>query len=270
MSGSVFAPGTPQPVPAHSTAVSQGGVARLYDAILSQVAAVPLPIVQMALWDAIEEFCRRSCLWRETVQFVMDPGVVILDLNPIDDGTRAIWIWRVTGLERYQVRPPVTLVDLGDYTDERRGTALVVCKPYALSEYGIPSLLADDWSEALRDGALWRLFITPQKPWSDAKLAQYYGNRFRAAIFQAKESVRRAGDIPEPRFPYFALGHQRGTGIWSGGFGTPPANGTDQLNGQGPLFDNAPLPVNTGDAADIDGGDFDDDPTYGDIEGGRF
>lgn len=263
MSGSVFAPGTPSPTPLNSTATSQGGVARLYDAILSQAPGVPFPIVQMALWDAIEEFCRRSCIWRQTLQWVMDPGVVILDLNPVDDGTRAVWVWRVSGLAHYRIQSPVMLVDLGDCTEARSGTALVVCKPYALSEYGIPSLLVDEWSEALRDGALWRLFGTPSKPYTDAKLGQFYGQRFRTAIFLAKETARRLGDLPEPRFPYYARGNQRGTGVWSGGFSVPP-------NMSVPLFDDSPLPINTGDAADIDGGDYDDDPSFGDIEGGTF
>src|SRR4029077_17323829 len=99
----------------------------------------------------------------------------------------------------YRIQSPVMLVDMGDTTLLRTGTALVVCKPYALSEYGIPSLLVDEWSEGLRDGALWRLFATPSKPWTDAKLGQFYGQRFRSAIFLAKETARQLGDLPQPR-----------------------------------------------------------------------
>ena len=190
-----------------------GGLARIYDAIEVQAVGVSMPMMRMAVFDAMDEFCTRSCLWRMTIAWSMDVGQQTLDLNPLDDATLIAWVLRVDGIMRYRIAPAAIIVDPGDALLVRVGTALVVCKPAGLNDFALPSLLVDSWSEALRDGALYRLFRQPGKPYSDAKLAEHHGVRFRGQIRLARETARSHGDLPRPGFPYFARGSQRSSGF---------------------------------------------------------
>lgn len=242
-----------------TTADALGGLSRIYDGVLSIAADVPFPLLEMSVFDTIEEFCRRSCIWRQTLQWTMAPGVSIYDLNPIDDAARVVWIWRVTGLRLFRLSPPSLIIDYGTTTKTRSGTVLAVIKPARLNEYGMPSFIVDEWSEALRDGTLMRLFLMPNKPWSNIKLAQYHGQRFRSAMFMAKDTVRRQGDILQPGFPYFAHGAQRSSGIFVGA-----GDGTSDQS-----LANSPIPINDGEA-DVDDGLFSDPPAFGDLDGGTF
>lgn len=246
----------------YSTNSAEGGLSRIYDAVLSSVAA-PLPVVQMAVFDAIEEFCAKSCVWRQVVTWTMPAHTAFVDLNPVDDLTLVKWIWRVTGFcgNRYRIRQPGMLVDFGDISKARTGAALVVCSPVSLNEFGLPSEIVDQWNRELREGALANLMIMPNKPWSDPKLAEFHGRRFHAGIYTAKETARLTGDLPGLRFPYFGTGSQRGYGTESGfltdGTGTPDP-GTYPI----PILD---------DNADIDGGTFTTPvPGFDDIDGGTY
>lgn len=228
-----------------------GGITRIYDALQAVHAAVPLPVLQMALFDATEEFCTRSCYWRETVAWYMGPRQATVDLNPVDDTTLAAWIFRLSGGLRLRVVPPCVIVDQGDTTVARRGAALVVCKPNRLSPYSLPSLLVDNWSDALRDGATFRLLGMPNKPWSNPQIAMYHGRRFRSQIFLARETVRRSGDLPGPHFPYYARGAQGLSSRSEWRFG--PTAGDDFTGFPVPADITIPL---AGDEPIMDGGVF--------------
>lgn len=203
------------------TTVGDGGLERIYDAVEAILPGVLHPVVQMTLWDAIEDFCARSTLWRATVGWDLPAGDSTLNLSPLDADTRVRWVLDVRGLVRWRVEPPARLVDLMNGAQDRTGTALVACAPRKLGG-ALPSFLLDDWSEALRDGALSRLYMQPAKPYTNMQLAQFHGRRFKAGITQAKVSALHAG-APLWRFPYFAV--QRSGRLMSdpAGTGTAPS-----------------------------------------------
>lgn len=234
-------------------AFSDAGFNRLYDPIEAVLPGVAHAMVQVAVRDTIEEFCLRSLYWRNTVLWQMPVGASLANLDPVDDLARAGLVLSVTGLTRWQLKPPAILIDPGPATAVRSGQALVVCKPSWVSDYtyDLPSFLTDDWSEALRDGALSRLYSQPSKPYSSAQLAQYHGQRFRAQIRLAREMAGRFNDYGRWAFPYFGRGHQVTSAWGSPGAGdlvTPPP---------GPLPDVA-IPLADGETT-FDGGSYDAD-----------
>lgn len=244
----------------YSTNDALGGLDRIYTALLSELNGVPMPVLQMSVFDAIEEFCRRSIIWRQTLQFTMAPGIARVDLNPVDDNTLVAWILWVYGPQRWMMRPPALLIDLGDTSTDRRGSCLVACKPARLDTYDVPDFIVSDWGMTIRNGAKGRLLAMPNRPWSDPKAAEFYERRFRGEIFLAKETVRRQGDLPRPGFPYFARGNQ-GVG------------GVGQIGGIAPqeapvLLDSA-LSYNDGEA-DVDGNTFDSPVDSNDVGGEVF
>lgn len=64
---------------------------------------------------------------------------------------------------------------------------------------GMPDNVWRAHSEALRNGALERLFAMPQKAWSNPQLAAYHGDRFRAAKKDALATYHRNVTMPARR-----------------------------------------------------------------------
>lgn len=193
-----------------STADASGGLARIYDNIQIRLPGVAFPVVRAAVFDAAEQFCMRSCVWRTRVSWAMPAGADAVDLRQVDDMAVVVWVLRVEGLRSYRISPPAVLVDIGGAAEDRVGTALVVLKPQSLNDFELPTLLVDQWGMALRDGAMAQLHAQMGKPYSDPKLAMVHHLQFRRAIFLAKETVRTQGDFARPGFSYFANGAQRG------------------------------------------------------------
>lgn len=186
---------------------ASGGLDRIYDGIEAVLPGVQHAMVQLVVWDAIEEFCTRSTLWRLTVGWALAPGAVSLNLNPLDDVAQAVWVLELCGLRRHRLRPPAIIVDLGDTRQARSGTARVACKPRRLAEEVVPAFLVDEWSEVLRDGALYRLYCQPFKPYTSPQLAQMHGRKWRAGVALARVMAKEQNNCP-PHFPYFAWGRQ--------------------------------------------------------------
>lgn len=192
-----------------ATTDGNGGLDRIFDNIQLRAPGVMYAVARAAVFDAAEEFCSRSCVWRQTVCWDIPIGNNAVDLNIVPYAIVA-YVLRVEGLLSYRIRPPSALLDPTCRTDtHRNGCALVVLKPHYLDGV-LPGLLINHWGHALRDGALAQIHAQMGKPYSDPKLAMVHQARFRSAIWLAKETVRTSGDLPRPGFAYFAAGAQRG------------------------------------------------------------
>lgn len=187
-----------------------GGLTRLYDAVESIVPGVAHPVVQMVMWDAIEEFCVRSTFWRETMEWVMPIGNREVDLNPVGSGAIVANVLDVRGLTSFSVYPPALLTDSGSTDQPRSGFAYVSCKPTRLGN-AIPSFLVDDWYEGIKDGAMGRLYQQPGKPYSSPQLAEIHLKRFRTQMRLARDQAERFNSRGPAQwsFPLFAKGHRR-------------------------------------------------------------
>lgn len=193
--------------------VSSGGIARILDGLQVTVPAASVPLLQMCLYDAVDEFCALSLIWRNTIPWSMAAGEGAVELVPEDEGARIGTVRLVTGILHYRIAPPALLCrGGGDLAAPAQGIAVVACRPRSLDDYVLPDNILADWAEALRDGASGRLFSQSGRPWSDAAAAKLHWTRFRSQVWLAKEAGRRNGDLPGPRFPYFAQGRQRRRG----------------------------------------------------------
>lgn len=229
-----------------ATTSAWGGLDRIYDNIEVVLPGILHSIVKMALWNAIEEFCYRSTYYRQTVSWGMAAGTQAIDLTVVDDLTLATKILWVRGSRFVQIKPPAVLISRDDFSMARTGTALLLCKPNALTDL-VPSFLIDNWNEALVNGAMGRLLGMPSKPWTDSKLAIYHLQRFRSQIGLAREEARLFGDYDTWKFPYFARGRQVSS-IW--GAGDPLLTGGVPVDRDLPMVDGILVDADE----DIDGG----------------
>lgn len=163
---------------------------RVYDAIESVLPGVTHAMVQMAVWDALDEFCTKSTFWRATVQWTMPANQQVVNLNPVAGNALVRHIIAVRGILRWRVDPPATIVDLISNSEARSGQARVVLRPSRLSA-DLPGSLVDDWQQAIRDGALAQLYGQPAKPYSSGVMAQFHRKQFWSGIREARSSAMR-------------------------------------------------------------------------------
>lgn len=187
---------------------------RLLDTIQSRLPGVTLPMVELELWNAVDEFCLRSTYFRHRVWWRMEPGVNTIQLDPFSDKMDVAWVIEQHGLYRYAVEPPATLIDLEIPTAHRRGHALMVLKPRSLEavKHGAIPHLFRNFFEVILDGTLFRLFNLPAKPWSNPQLTQYHGLRWWAGVNRARDIAERANSPSQSdfrRFPYFSRGRRK-------------------------------------------------------------
>lgn len=186
-------------------------ITRVCDNILAVVPAVTLPLIQLELFNAIEEFAVRGTYFRETVYWNMAIGVSSIDFNPFSADMSVCWVLSQTGLYRWRINPPAEMIDLTEPpTTLRTGSAIVALKPRSLDS-NLPPHMWTQWFETILDGTKGRLYAQPAKPWSNPQLAQYHGARFRMGFNRARDIAARAYSNQQPNwaFPYFAAGRRK-------------------------------------------------------------
>jgi hypothetical protein len=117
------------------------------------------------------------------------------------------------GLSRVRFTPPGAIQDLSSPVPDttRSGTVLLALKPLNLYTILPYDVMTTYW-ETLLNGALYRIFLQPGKPYSDLNAAQVHAKMNRSGIASARADIQ-AGHVREGRawtFPYFAAGQNAG------------------------------------------------------------
>lgn len=187
---------------------------RLYDNVQAVLPGVTLPIIDLCLWNTVEEFCIRGTYFRSRVFWQMAEGVSSVDFDPFSASMVVQWVYNVLGLVNWAINPPGQLVDMAVPSSTRNGSAILVIKPvsYDAVKAGVVPILFTTWFETMLDGVFFRLYGQPAKPWSSPQLAQYHGHRFRQGLNRARDIAERLySDQQSPwnTYPYFARGRRK-------------------------------------------------------------
>lgn len=194
------------------------GVEKLQDNIQVLIAGAALPLVNLVIANALDEFHSRSTYKRQLVWWTMGPGVTEVDLSPFDGNYQVAHVLDVCGLSTYQINPLGQLVDLGGYpTGTRKGSALLALKPLSFAAItGAGNIAPELWSEhfeTLLAGTLGRLYAIPSRPWTDAKMAEFHMRTWRMGIQRARAGASdphmNGSGAARWGFPYFARGRRR-------------------------------------------------------------
>jgi hypothetical protein len=201
----------PSIVPAPPTSPD---IERLYDNVQMLLPSVTLPVIEMELWNTVQEFCIVSTYFRSKIYWEMGRGVSSVDFNPFDANTVVVWVLAVHGLTHWEINPPAQLVDFLPPHAARSGWAMVALRPVVFDVVKLGALpeLFTTWFETMHDGVLFRMFGMPAKPWSSPQLAQYHGTRFRQGMNRARDIAERLHSnqqSPFRMYPYFARGRRK-------------------------------------------------------------
>lgn len=212
--------------------MSDPALDRLLDTIAVRAPGLVEGAARLELGSALREFCQETRAWQEdqTLTVGANTSNVVLPTPPVE--AYPAWVLRMRvqggqplqsatlpmreipgGQPTYFFCPSPGVVTLSPATDKTYIFELTVSMvPTAAEANVLPSGFYDLHFEALLSGALFRLYATPGRPYSNSTLAEYHGKRFRAEMARTRAIVR-AGltfGTPVAGFPYPAGRRQRG------------------------------------------------------------
>lgn len=172
--------------------------------IMPYVPGCPEPTAFAAIIKAAQDFCERTRLWRDEDQFNVTPTSCNVVCAP--EGADLFEIEHAT-LNGYQLTP-ISIGDLnrdmpdwreregmpGHYiTQTEPGSVLVVPRSAGKLRLAtilrpsndadqLPDFIAQHYSQAIADGALAEILMTPNQPFTAPDRAQFYSMRFESRV----------------------------------------------------------------------------------------
>jgi hypothetical protein len=202
--------------------------------LTARLAGATPATITSELQAAVREFYLQSNAWREQVgPYNVYAGADLVWLNPVDAYSSVLYIHNAwldlpddggtIPLEAYTVRPT-------DGREDSRPLGYSTPDPYVLRLYPkptenlgqclwvdatlvplpdatrLPNIAASHHYEPILEGALSRLLVMPNKPWTDPVMGMAYRQQFRRRCVQWRDIAGRGyngADVPFS-FPKFA------------------------------------------------------------------
>jgi hypothetical protein len=159
--------------------------------------------IQYAFFNAMTEFCERTNLWYEDVDFLVPTGASMGDTIDVAVScgrpNRLIWVVDGNNFQRKMSMPqPGTLqfglpVDTGSTWTARIALCPTDPVPTSGSVAGFPNgpdWLLQQYFKGMLSGTMSEMLMQPAKPYSNPKLAEYHMAIFRGAISRGKTEAR--------------------------------------------------------------------------------
>jgi hypothetical protein len=171
--------------------------------------------VKLGIFSMVDEFCRETNVWQETIEFdTIEGNDVVYDLVPTL-GTIIRLMWTRQGNAQAPAGGvmdiPGELVLPNIYTPGTHILATVSLAPLDPVDAGNSFPIIADWMwpryyPAFEDGIVLKMASQPDKPYTDVNLAAYHGRRWRQAIGVARADAVKSNiaDGQLWRFPQFA------------------------------------------------------------------
>lgn len=175
-------------------------ITRLMNNLRVQLPGAIDGVIQLEIYNAMNEFFQDSNVWREDIDVPVVPNTLNYTIVP----TATASIVRLIGVVDNYERPVGAVLDLlndnelalfnspseaATYTAQ---VSLTVNEP--LDNEGFPTFPAWVLNLYMGDfisGVLSRMLAQPAKPYTNAQLATYHGTAFRGAISKARSEANR-------------------------------------------------------------------------------
>ncbi|MBK5942713.1 hypothetical protein [Halorhodospira halophila] len=160
--------------------------------VMPHVPGAPKGTVKQQLQRAAERFFLESHAWVEELDPIPPEPDGVLFLYPPTSSAEVIAVSEAKQegkLLEVTFRPPAEAVASDIDKDGDDVYVRAALKPASRSR-GIPEEVWSHWGTYIQDGALARVMEIPGKPWSSFDGAEYFSNRFRRGVVEARS--RRA------------------------------------------------------------------------------
>lgn len=172
--------------------------------VLPSVDACPAPIAEQAVRDAIDSFCRQSRIYRGVQTVALTSGDGTYTLTPPANAVVVETLYARIGDDLLEPLIPelesrlligngkpeyIKHTTPGDIEilpapAETGSMSVTVIYSIDLTTTDFPSIL-DQWREEISFGAMARLMVMPNKPWSNPQMAAGYQTMFNAGARDA-------------------------------------------------------------------------------------
>lgn len=172
---------------------------RIMDNLRVRLPGAVDSVLQLELFNTLNEFCCGSNIWREKIDVPITAGVKIYDLTPSGNSK----VVRLMSLVDGNDFPVSAAIDTIDFTLELFDTpntsstfyatvALTVDDPVNTEGYpNFPSWILATYQVDIEDGVLARMMSQPAKPYSNTQLALFHQRRFTSATAVARAEAQR-------------------------------------------------------------------------------
>lgn len=178
--------------------------------ILGRLSGSNREAVELELQDTWRELCEQTLCWRETIRHTITSDITEFplstpepaDIHEVISGSlneRPILFW--SGDRAFPTNRVYHIVDASNpkvlrFGENDNGELLLLVALRPLDDVDadpniyIPTDLQNRFFSAILDGALGRLYSTPDKPYSQLTLGNYYLKRFRAHLTRVRRNIR--------------------------------------------------------------------------------
>lgn len=204
--------------------MARADVNRLMDNLRIKLPGALDGVLQLELFNVLDEFLKTTCAWQEEIPFTTKAGETEYFVTAVGPSqiVRLMWV-RNDGDERdlyVETAMPVPgTLRLRHAPDEAVPmTACVACTvsdPATREGYPyLPDWILAKWMDDVMDGVLARMMGQIAKPYSSERMAVYHARRFGNAMQRARAEVLHDNVYGGQRWTFprgFASGRQR---IW--------------------------------------------------------
>lgn len=189
-------------------------VDRIIDSARSQLVGAIDQNVQFVLADVLDEFFRRSTVWREAIRIRPREGTLIYEIESEEYNARILalrWLLNHDGIVTRAYMPIPGQLRFASPPDAAHQYFATVDLTVALKAQNqlipdFPAWIAERYADTIVSGILARLMAQPGKPWSSMQMAVMHNGRFRSGADAAKIETDRGNLVGAQnwRFPRFA------------------------------------------------------------------
>jgi len=175
--------------------IAKADLKRLMDNIRIRVPGVLDSMIQLELFNAIEDFLTSTLLWTENIDFPVKYGTKIGDTMYIEPAAGRIfqlqWVHNSNLIPEAMTMPEEGLlqfVDIPSQDDTWTACVAIACDdPNTRDGYPVlPAWIVNKYWQGMMNGTLARLFSQPAKPYTSDKLAIFHAQAFNSAKGRAK------------------------------------------------------------------------------------
>jgi hypothetical protein len=187
---------------------------RLMDNLRVNLPGATDNAIRIELWNMLDDFCRGSWAWRETIAVTLIAGETEYQITP--PGTEIVHAFSVDHATlnvngaSFEF-DTLSLPNAPSASDALTPAYVIAALVPALSEGAdienlIPADMWSKWHQAFLSGTLARMMAQPAKPYSNPQLAAYHQRCYRPDRAEARRDAATNGvqGAQTWRFPRFA------------------------------------------------------------------
>lgn len=188
---------------------------RIFDNLRLSLPGVLDGVLQIELWNVVDDYCRASNIWRETVAVDVTPDETEYDLVPETQNTeiaRLMWLLDANdgtgkavssyltndGTLVIKSAPAAATTYYAEIALTPASTVVAADNPYP----DVPDWVWIDHGTTIQAGVMARCMLQPAKPYTNAQLAATHAKMYRGGMLDARRETEKGNKYGAQRWSF--------------------------------------------------------------------